>query len=219
MTTAQNEKRQHLNDGDTFDHDGLLFRVGFEFDDSSGLPWEEYDGHGPVIEVRKPHWWREGGKRPGWRPMNRPERNGYQYFYDWQGAIKQAHAEGWGLALKVEKLTAKLGRAPTRRELIAESVRFDFDYLCGWMNDAWNYLVVSVDLMEEGEDGEISQIDGYSRCCGGVESFNDYHQEFAFELAEELAREYRKDRKAEEIRQKRESEEREYWNSRDVMTA
>lgn len=89
--------------------------------------------------------------------------------------------------------------APDR---VARAVQSDFDYLAGWVNDEWHYVVVGVCQVDE-DGAEIGNWD----YLGGVETFKDYHHECAREMAEQLA---------EQII--REASERAYWESRDVET-
>lgn len=158
----------NIYDGMQIEKGGRTFRVNLPYDDTNRAPWEESDGHGPVRKVNTAHCHREGVKRPGERPMNRPDRNEYQYFYDWQEAAKMARVDGWNAAPF---------DAPNR---IERAVLADFNFLSGWINGDWQYVGVVVELLDE--EGET--VDGYSASLWGVESNSD---EFILTVANELA--------------------------------
>jgi hypothetical protein len=117
--------------------------------------------------------------------MNQPGRNDYWYLYDWQKACELARADGWN---------ADPYDAPNR---IERSVQADFDYLSGWINDQWSYVIVTVTDTES----------GYSQSLGCVETYKDYHYKCAHDLEEEL-----------QARIDAESTECQYWQERDVVT-
>ena len=116
-----------VHDGDILERNGRQFRVNILDDDDREPPWDRSDGHGPVRKVNRSHCSQDAGKHPGERPMNSPDRNEYQFFYDWQAACKQARAEGWN---------TEPYDAPNR---IARAVQADFEFLSGWVNDQWRY--------------------------------------------------------------------------------
>lgn len=160
-----------MGDTTTIEVDGYTFEVTYETDTDADPPWKREDGHGDVRISGKPHWHGEGvsDKLPGERPMNKPDRNGYQYYYNWAGACKKARKDGWN---------TEPYDAPNR---VHRAVLADFKYLQGWLNDDWTYVCVEVTLANR---------DQYTRCIGGVETHNDYHLEFAEELAREVIEEY-----------------------------
>lgn len=149
---------------------GFTFHVNIEHDIDSEAPWRSSDGHGGV---RSCHVWHrskyQGTKKPGERPMNMPSNGALQFYYDWQGACKEARKEGWN---------AEPYDAPNR---VQRAVQADFDYLRGWVNKDWEYVHVHVTLANAPD---------YANCVGGVETFKDYHLEFAEELAQEVLVEY-----------------------------
>lgn len=168
---------------ETFEHCGLKFAAYTTHDDSHGRPWEEGDGYGIVRELR-------GDSCYSSRPVKAPgERflsweRGWGLAYDWQGTMKKARAEGWGLSDEARAaLVARFGRDPRGREVVAESVRLDFERLRGWANDEWGYVGVIVELLDVEGEGT-----GETESLWGIESDSpDYHGEVARELAEQSA--------------------------------
>lgn len=167
----------HAYHTEDFTHEGFAFRATLFPDDSSGPPWENECGHGPVrfIEDRE--------------PLARGEvvlydaRRG-RYVYNFDAALVQASREGWGLNPEdLQRLTARLGKRPTRGQIHAESVRRDTAYLRGWCADDWCYVGVCVQRI--GPDGEPTG-NPYEHALWGVESTGDYWREVAAELAGEL---------------------------------
>lgn len=133
------------------------FTVTYAPDHDAGLPWENCDGHGPVRRARFTE-----NKKPGERLLKKPDRNEWAYFYDWQQACKIALRDSWNMC-------------KNKREACA-AVQKDFDYLAGFLNDQWHYVVVCV----ESENGEAEYL-------GGVESNSKkYLESCAQDLAEEL---------------------------------
>lgn len=165
---------------------GLTFSVTIHADDDNEAPWSREDGHGPVRVSRRESYFVRygvGDKRPGERAL--ATDRGRAFLYDWQGAMKQARAEGWGLAPEeLAKMTARIGREPTRGEVCEAAVRADFNRLRGWLHDEWYYCGVVVTLRDvDGDD-----VDGETESLWGIESdAGDYLAEVASELAEELA--------------------------------
>lgn len=149
---------------DTITLNGRTYYVRHEPDDCTGYPWDNEDGHGPVIRDIRPHWLREGSKRPGWRPLNIPDSNEYQFYYDWKEACRMARRDGWNAAPY---------DAPNR---IQRAVQANFDYLRRFLAGDWMYIGV---IVEDAETGE-------SQSLWGVESNGDYPDQVARELAEEL---------------------------------
>lgn len=151
--------------------DGYTFHVTIESDGAADPPWEQGDGHGLVRLSDNAHWQGEGvsDKKPGERPLNMARNNEYQYYYDWQGACKKARAEGWN---------AQPYDAPNR---VHRAVLADFKYMRDYLDGDWEYVCVEVMLANRTE---------YTSCVCGVETFKDYHLEFAEELAREVIREY-----------------------------
>lgn len=170
-----------MGDTATIEVDGYTFEVTYETDTDAEPPLQQGDGNGHVRSSDHAHWQGEGvsDKKPGERPMNKPDRNAYQYYYDWKEACQRARVEGWN---------AEPYDAPNR---VQRAVEADFEYLQGWVNNEWEYVCVEVTLENRTE---------YTRCIGGVETHKDYHLEFAEELAREVIDEYLDDMEKNELK-------------------
>ena len=190
-----NEPTKHapLYDGSTFELGGLTFTVKFEPDNDMGPPWDEHDGHGPVRECKTPHWYREGSKRPGERPLNKPDRHEIQYYYDWQAACQLARKEGWN---------TQPYDAPNR---IERAVQADFDYCRRYLSGDWQWMGVIVTCEETGGEESLWGIDG---------DHDNYLTEVAYELAAELVSQHEQALAIAES----EKVEVQYWAARDVVT-
>lgn len=165
---------------DTIELNGRTYAVRVEFDDAMGAPWEEQDGHGIVSD------WTTRDKRAG-ELILATDRQAHR-FYDVPATLDKASAEGWGLGDEQHAtLTAKLGRAPTAREVKEEAVRLDYEYLRAWCNDEWHWVYIVVTA----PDGEFDTL-------GGVASNDtDYIAECTQEMAAQLEDAYQ-DRQTEE---------------------
>ena len=144
--------------------------ITFEFDEFSGAPWEFSDCHGPVRKSNNGHNAYSSDKRPGERPLNSADRNAYQFYYDWQKAMKMAKRDGWNAAPY---------DAPNKA---LRAVQRDFDYLRGWVNGEWSYVFVTVEY-----EGETESV-------GAVETYNDYHMEMGNEMLANLIARVEKER-------------------------
>ena len=149
---------------------GTHYRVRVSYDDFADEPWDYCDGHGPVSN------WTTRDKRAGELILASDGRS--KRFYDFQGAVKKAKAEGWGC----DGLTGK----ETPGEKAVKAVMADFKHLKAWCNGEWHYAVLRVVLLDsEGE--EIAEYDDY---LGGVEFGYgmEYWEKEAANMAEELER-------------------------------
>lgn len=155
---------------ETFTHKGREFTFDCERDDCMSAPWKEHDGHGIVSD------WTTRDKLPGERVLA-SDRNSKR-FYDIAATTKIAKRDGWGLGDDAKAaIAAKLGRAPTRKEIIAAAVEHDFGYLRAWCNDEWQFVVLCVNHPESGA----------TEYLGGAEDSDPaYIMESARELADEI---------------------------------
>jgi hypothetical protein len=144
---------------------GYTFHIDFDYDQDTGAPWEENDGHGIVSE------WTTRAKQPGERVLV-VDRHSKRY-YDVAGTLKLARKDGWGVSDPRE--------GETKRQQLARAVEQDFAYLQGWANDDWHYVGVTVTLLDE--DGEKTDI---STSLWGVETYKNYHHDVVKELVESL---------------------------------
>lgn len=138
-------------------------------DDIMLAPWEECDGHGEVSE------WTSRSKAP--HELLLVKDGHLRRYYDLAASLEIARRDCWGLCDEaLEALAMRLGRWPSKREITAESVRRDFEYLRGWCNGQWCYVGVIVTHDETGEGASL----------WGVEDLNGYPEEVAKELAVEI---------------------------------
>lgn len=137
-----------------FTHHGHKFIARLYYDEDHGAPWDESDGHGPVSDwvSGRYHFTGHAPKRPGQRPIGDSD-HGARRFYDWQEATAIAKRDGWGLAPDdLAALEKRLGRKPTRKQIIREAVQRDYDYLDRWARDLWHWCGVSVAPMQPSYD-------------------------------------------------------------------
>lgn len=169
---------------ETITYSGLTFAVRTEDDTDHGAPWDECDGHGVVSQ------WTTRSKYPG--ELVLCEDRGQRRFYDFAASMRIAKRDGWGLSDEHKaEMAAKLGREATRGEIVAESVRLDYEYLRRWCNDQWRYVGVIVTLLDV--EGEQTSRDA---SLWGIESdADDYLAEVSRELAQEVAGQVGKRRK------------------------
>lgn len=130
-----------------YEHEGHTITINWFYDQDMGPPWEEHDGHGIVSEWKHSHH-----KAPGERILC--SDRGSHRFYDWQGTMMKARAEGWGLHDDDKAAMERgMGRAMTKGEIIAEAVRRDYEYLRRWCNDQWHWVGYMI---------EVTDPDGYA---------------------------------------------------------
>lgn len=165
--------KPQLYSGNTFEADGVTFRVTFDQDDCGEYPWDWCDGHGVVRKSHAQH--REGysDKKPGERPMNKSGRNEYQFYYDVAASMKLAKQDGWNTA--PYDVPNKAQRA----------IDADFKYLSGFINGDWCYITVHVELLDA--DGAVLS-DDY---LGMVESIGDHASDCAYDMANTLLHDYK----------------------------
>lgn len=159
---------------ETIEINGLRFRVTYSRDEYADAPWNDCDGHGVVTD------WERRNKLPG--ELVLAEDRGSRRFYDFVASCKLALRERW------DSVPYNDG-TQTKRQQAAKAARADYEYLRSWCNDDWCYLVVDVVLLGENDE----EVDGYSDSLAGVESYKDYNEEIAREMAEGIARQYRAD--------------------------
>ena len=139
---------------------GYKMLISIHHDEDTGAPWEENDGHGIVSE------WTTRDKQPGELVLGSERRS--RRYYDFAATLKLARRDGWGLSDNdIAKLAKQLGRKPTAKQILNESVIRDFEYLRGWCQDDWQWLGYTSEI--ETPDGET--IDGDS--CWGFEGTDD----------------------------------------------
>lgn len=188
-------KYQFDYDGDRVELPGGLYaKVKTPYDEDIGPPWKEHDGHGPVTD------WLSREKHPGERVLH-SDRCSRRY-YDFAEAMVIAKRDGWGLGKDdLAELERKLGRKPTRKQIIEAAVERDYEYLRGWCNDEWHWIGVIVTLYDA--DGKKLGSDS----LWGVDDATDYWQGVASCMTENLLEAH-----------EHEMGESAYWAARDVQT-
>ena len=168
MTAALSQVRApRLYHGDQFEHGGRAFTVLFERDECLGAPWDEHGGHGVVSD------WNTRDKAPGERVLC-SDRNSRRY-YDVEASLKIARRDQWGCGDDSHQHTTKRAEA-------ACAVDRDFDYLRRWCTDQWEWLVVTVTVIEGDNAGELESLGGID----GDQDNGQYLTATAYELADQL---------------------------------
>jgi hypothetical protein len=146
----------------TITRNGTTLVVEYHYDDDSGKPWKDSDGHGVVSE------WTRRDKKPGERVLH--ENRGARLYYDVQQTMAIALRDGWGVAGQT---------FATKRQQAAAAVEVDFQYLRRWCQGDWFYIGIVVRT----EDDEVSH------SLWGIESdATEYHKEIVEELAAQCLR-------------------------------
>lgn len=175
---------------DTREVSGVSVRIDYHYDYDHGAPWREEDGHGGVREVFSP--WGHPEKSPG-EVVLHSDRGTY-WLYHRADATKTARADGWGIRGDTSGMT--------RGQVAAAAVAQDMAYLRGWLCNDWHYCGIVVTVLDEaGEDTALSD------SCWGFETYQDYHETAALEMAQEVAAVALKE--AAEVT---------HWAERDVLT-
>lgn len=155
----------------TFTRNGREYSYKFETEDYQINPWEEFDGHGVVSG------WETRDKLPCEIVLHSDGR--HKLFYDFQATMKKAKSEGWGISDdEMTKLAKKLGRNPTKGEILEKSVINDYEYLRKYCAGIWYFGYLTVTDDETGESATIGMVD------------SDSVDFFAAELADELQHEF-----------------------------
>jgi len=168
-----------LYDGDTFEHEGHTFRFQCKHDEDMQEPWKEHDGHGIISD------WTHRDKRAGERVLVQDRYGRAKQYYDIAATIQQATKDGWGISEKSEQeLETRLGRKPTKREIIAESVEQDYQRMRAWCHDEWHWCGVVVTMIEDINGDAVENIDASVWGIDGDDQ-TEYLTETAYELADE----------------------------------
>lgn len=188
-----------ISDGDVLTIRGHKVKVRIEHDANGGLPWKNCDGMGHVR--REPN---RRNKHAGEQPF------GSCWMFDFHKTTEEAKRDGWGIGKDDEAaLAQKLGRLPTQAEVVAESVRRQFEYLKAWAADEWQYHGYVVTLLDS-KGKKTEHVDS----CWGFEywlyddSKNVYFFDEIHGAAECLV-----------LAAEEEQAEVTYWHERDVVTA
>lgn len=194
------------------EREGFRFRAEIFYDTDHEAPWDDGDGNGIVIEPERHYT-----KKPGHRPLWSSDRND-KWFFDWQGTVKKAREEGWGIDPKfIPMLTEKLGHPPTKGEIAVIGAQSEYDRFRAWLRGDWWYCGVTLTLLSDDPDEDDAVDTDYGHSIRGVEDGfyvtklgYDYREGRA-EWIEELVGNYTNELS-------RERAERQYWAERDVVT-
>lgn len=188
---------------DTTDAEGRKFLVEITYDICTGPPEEEHDGHGVVCELDfapddegaledyLDYYYEEGSSRrmeeeARFAMMERITNNGHRYtsekFYDVWATLEVARKEGWGSVPP---------DAPDAAEQLLEVVRADMEYLRGWYQNDWCWVVVTVTPYDSELDqyGDPVLLEDYEQAIGGVEYAGDVDAPHVVETITELCAE------------------------------
>jgi hypothetical protein len=164
-----------------FSHHGREFCVKHYHDSDSGPPWENDCGAGVVrlddaLRALRRGSYERNNKHP-WERVMKQDR-GYVWVYDMRATREKANEEGWGLGPKeIAKMTERLGRAPTKREIVAQAIEQDFKRHQGWLHDNWMYIGIEVTDILSGDSDSLWGIE---------DDCEEYVQEITGELASGL---------------------------------
>ena len=181
----------HLCDGDTFTYRGCKFRVDFQPDYDAEPPWGNDCCRGIVSD------WTTRDKRPG--EMLLHSYRGHKRYFDFQAVVAKAKEEGWN---------CEPYKTGTKGERAHRAAMAEYKYLRAWCNNDWCYVGVVVTRVGHGNK------DYESDSLWGVETWMDYHQQVARDLAREIVHgmvNARRKARAERV-------ERQYWEARGVET-
>jgi hypothetical protein len=160
---------RYVCQGDTIscEVDGFTVTARIEYDQDSGPPWENEDGHGPVSE------WTRRDKAPGERLLCDDSHGGSKRYYDFAEAVRLARRDGWGSAGDDGlKLGEKAARAAER----------DFDVLRAWCRDEWRYCGVVLSVSRD----DVT-LDEYAASLWSIEAnYPDSDNSYLADVANEL---------------------------------
>lgn len=146
--------------------DGLRFRVEWHYDEDTGAPWWEHDGHGIVTD------WERRNKRPG--EMVLCSDRFIHRFYDYQASVRLALQDGWNTAPYQFR---------TKREQAAAAAMADFKRLRAWCNDEWHWCGVVVKMLDSDIEHSLWGIES-----DAGDDFEDVIRELVAECMDERER-------------------------------
>lgn len=182
---------------ETREIDGRKYRIEWQYDDTSGRPEGESDGHGVCADINfDPKTFGEDPedgeldleevvRHKMMRVLDTASRRQTWYrVYDVWETMKVAKANGWrDLKWEAEHPNA------TEEEKLMAAVDADFNYLQGWYDDDWHWCGITIMLLdEEGDDTE------HEASLWGLTSDDaEYHEEVIKELVSEIQRQVKRE--------------------------
>ena len=180
---------------ETREIDGRKYRIDWHYDDTSGRPEDESDGHGVCADINfDPKTFgedpedgeldlEEAVRHKMMRVLDTTSRRQTWYrVYDVWETMKVAKADGWrDLKWEAEHPNA------TEEEKLLAAVDADFNYLKGWYNDDWHWCGITVMLLDEEDDEHEESLWGL--CSDDAE----YHEEVIKDLVGEIQRQVKRE--------------------------
>lgn len=164
----------------TYTHkSGKRFFVEVSYDELAQSPLED-ECHGPTLTIAvdpddedavcefvqdtyvEDDWLEQIARHRMMRVLRTRSRFHDALVYDTWNALKQARDEGWGPRPE----WIRDNPDATQEQKIVAAVNADYEYLRGFFDGDWHYVVVSVYALDE--DGEKIETPHYA--CGGYES-------------------------------------------------
>ena len=184
---------------ETREIDGRKYRIDWHYDDTSGRPEDESDGHGVCADLNfdpadfgEDHDPEDGEldmeevvRHKMMRVLSRAYRRGGVYrVYDVWETMKHAKAEGWrSLKWEAEHPNA------TEEEKLMAAVDADFNYLQGWYNDDWHWCGITVMLLDDEGDPTGDEASLWGLCSDD----DEYHEEVIKDLVSEIRRQVKRE--------------------------
>ena len=181
---------------ETREIDGRKYRIEWDYDDTSGRPEAESDGHGITLELNfdpadfgEDHDPEDGEldmeevvRHKMMRVLHHGStwRNDPWRVYDVWETMKVAKWDGWGVANPA-------GLTPD--EIIAKAIDNDFNYLKGWYNDDWHWCGITVMLLDEEGDPTGDEASLWGLCSDDAER----HEEVIADLVSEIQRQVKRE--------------------------
>jgi hypothetical protein len=130
--------------------DGSNAIASIDYDEVSGPPWEESDGHGVVSE------WRNLTRYPKhpWERILCQDNRFNARLYDVRESEAKALSERWDAAPYHDAFTDE-----TAKQQAVRAVDADFKFLKDWCDDKWSYGMVVLKIIKP---------DGFSKIVGSV---------------------------------------------------
>ena len=184
---------------ETREIDGRKYRIEWQYDDTSGRPEGESDGHGMCADINfdpttfgEDHDPEDGEldleevvRHQMMRVLSRADRRGgYWRVYDVWETMKVAKANGWrDLKWEAEHPNA------TEEERLMAAVDADFNYLQGWYDDDWHWCGITVILLDEEGDPTGDEASLWGLCSDDAER----HEEVIADLVSEIQRQVKRE--------------------------
>lgn len=188
---------------ETREIDGRKYRIEWDYDDSSGRPEEESDGHGVCADINfdpktfgEDHDPEDGEldleevvRHKMMRVLDTTSRRQTWYrVYDVWETMKVAKADGWrDLKWEAEHPNA------TEEEKRMAAVDADFEFINGWYNDDWHWCGITVMKLTVDEDGDAEDTDHEESLWALCSDDDKHHEEVIHDLVSEIQRQVKRE--------------------------